>query len=307
MHLLYARFWHKVFYDLGIVSHPEPFQKLFNQGMLTATAYQDDTGRQVPAGEVERADDGRPLRRKTGEEVRPYIAAMSKSLGNVINPDDVIAEYGADTFRMYELFMAPLGDTRTWDQRGISGCRRFLDRVWKIYVDPDSDDQIRGELLEDRHHRSQELERALNQMLKRVEDSFEQFNFNTAIAGMMTFVNEVLKRPGELCRGQASRFLLALAPFAPHIAEELWQRMGNGESIARAGWAEVDEAYLTEDMFELVVQVMGRVRGKAQAPRSASEAELEELARTAVERQIAGKQIVKTIVVPGRLVNFVVK
>ena len=123
----------------------------------------------------------------------------------------------------------------------------------------------------------------------------------------MTFVNEVIKRPGELCRGQASRFLLALAPFAPHIAEELWERMGNGESIARAGWPEVDETYLAEETFELVVQVMGKVRGKTEAPRSASREELEELARKAAEKQLAGKQIVKTIVVPGRLVNFVVR
>jgi leucyl-tRNA synthetase len=316
MHLLYARFWHKVFHDIGIVSNPEPFQKLFNQGMLTATAYQDDTGRQVPSREVEETGDGRTVHRETGEEVKPYIAAMSKSLGNVINPDDVIAEHGADAFRLYEMFMAPLGDTRTWDTRGISGCRRFLDRVWKVYVDPDSDAWIRPELRDIRTtapngpapaSRSEELERALNQMLKRVDDSFELLNFNTAIAAMMTFINEVLKRPDELSRDQAERFLLALAPFAPHLAEELWERLGHGPSIARAPWPEVDEAYLEEEKFELVVQVMGKVRGKAEAPRSASKEQLEELARATAEKQLAGREVVKVIVVPGRLVNFVVR
>jgi leucyl-tRNA synthetase len=232
---------------------------------------------------------------------------MSKSLRNVINPDDVIEEHGADSFRLYEMFMAPLGDTRTWDPRGISGCRRFLERLWKLFVDPESDRPVRGELLDERERESEELERALNQMLKRVDGSFEQFNFNTAIAAMMTFVNEAIKRPGELNRSQAERLLLALAPFAPHIAEELWERMGNGPSIARAGWPRIDESYLAEDLFELVVQVMGRVRGRARASRSASKEELVELARRAVEKHLLEKHIVKTVVVPGRLVNFVVK
>jgi leucyl-tRNA synthetase len=307
MHLLYARFWHKVFYDLGIVSRPEPFQKLFNQGILTATAYQDETGRQVPAGEVEQAADGRPVNKKTGDEVKPFIAAMSKSLGNVINPDDVIEEQGADAFRLYEMFMAPLGDTRSWDQRAISGCRRFLERLWKLYVDPESDRPVRAELLDENTGPTEELERALNQTLKRVDDSFEQFNFNTAIAAMMTFVNEAVKRPGELTRSQASRLLLALAPFAPHIAEELWERLGHGRSIARAGWPEIDAAYLAEEQFELVVQVMGKIRGRVPVARTASKEELVELARRTVEQQLAGKEIVKTIVVPGRLVNFVVR
>jgi leucyl-tRNA synthetase len=311
LHLLYARFWHKVFYDIGLVDDPEPFRKLFNQGMLTAPAYQDRTGRRIPADEiVER--NGQWIHEPSGDEVRQFVASMSKSLRNVINPDDVIEEHGADAFRLYEMFMAPLADGRTWDPRGISGCRRFLERAWRLYVDPDGDHPIRPQLLEERPEgprsgANEELERALNGMLKRVDDSFEQFNFNTAIAGMMTFVNEALKRPDELDRGQATRFVLALAPFAPHIAEELWQRLGNNDSVASAPWPEVDPRYLTEDSFELVVQVMGRVRGRTQAPRSADKDELTALARETVAPHLADKHIVKTIVVPGRLVNFVVK
>jgi leucyl-tRNA synthetase len=311
MHLLYARFWHKVFYDLGLVSHSEPFLRLFNQGMLTAAAYRDATGRRVPADEVEQ-DGDRWIDSSSGEEVQQIVAHMSKSLRNVINPDDVIEEHGADSFRLYEMFMAPLSDTRTWDPRGISGCRRFLERLWKLYVDPEGDAPIRGELLEEKPKdrwppETEELERTLNRSLKRVDDSFSEFNFNTAIAAMMTFVNEVSKRPGALERTQAARFLLALAPFAPHIAEELWERLGNGPSIARAGWPQIDESYLAEELFELVVQVMGKVRGRAQAPRSASEDALVELARLAVAKHLSGRQVVKTVVVPGRLVNFVVR
>jgi leucyl-tRNA synthetase len=311
MHLLYARFWHKVFHDLGIVSQAEPFHKLFNQGMLTAAAYQDSTGRRVPADEVEQNGD-HWISSNNGEEVRQIVAHMSKSLRNVINPDDVIEEHGADSFRLYEMFMAPLGDTRTWDPRGISGCRRFLERLWKLYVDPEGEAPIRGELIEFRTKgewstETEELERALNQTLERVDDSFDQFNFNTAIAAMMTFMNEASKRPGALERSQAERLLLALAPFAPHIAEELWERLGNGPSIARAGWPQVDESYLAEDLFELVVQVMGKVRGRAQASRSASKEDLAELARQVVQKQLSGMEIVKTVVVPGRLVNFVVR
>jgi leucyl-tRNA synthetase len=311
LHLLYARFWHKVFYDIGLVSTAEPFYKLFNQGMLTAPAYRDETGRLVPADEVEPAGDDW-AHRPTGRPVQQVIAAMGKSLRNVVNPDDVIAEHGADTFRLYEMFMAPLGDSRTWDSQGISGCRRFLDRLWRVYVEPGSDRPIRDELVvEDDGARAcpatVELERALNQTLKRVDDSFEEFNFNTAIAAMMSFVNEVVKRPGALTRSQAERLVLVLAPFAPHIAEELWRRLGHESSVTYASWPAVDSTYLVEQQFELVVQVKGKVRGRVQAPSAASDEELTALARNAVDRHLEGKRIVKTIVVPGRLVNFVVR
>jgi leucyl-tRNA synthetase len=311
LHLLYARFWHKVLYDLGVVSTPEPFQRLFNQGILVAPAYQDGSGRLVPADEVDE-ENGRFVRRGTGEEVRQIIANMSKSLRNVVNPDDVIAEHGADAFRLYEMFMAPLADQRAWSARGITGCRRFLDRAWKLLVDPEGDAPVRPELGPGMPERPiegavEELERALNRMLKRTDDSFRDFNFNTAIAAMMTFVNEASDRVGALTRSQAERFVLALSPFAPHMAEELWRRLGHAGSLAYRPWPRVDPAFLVEESFELVVQVLGKVRARVQASRSASREELEALARDAAARWLDGRTVAKTVVVPGRLVNFVVR
>ena len=311
LHLLYARFWHKAFFDMGLVSTAEPFQKLFNQGILTAPAYQDESGRRIPADEVEPREGGF-VHVPSGKPVTQFIAGMSKSLRNVINPDDVIEEHGADTFRLYEMFMSPLADGRTWDPQGILGCRRFLERLWRLYVDHDAPEPIRAELLEERKpadtsEATRDLERALNRMLKRVDDSFQGFNFNTAVAGMMTFVNEAAKRPGALVRSQAERLLLALAPFAPHVAEELWRRLGHEQGLTRAPWPPVDARELVDEDFELVVQVLGKVRGRTRAPRDASEDELAALARPVVETQLAGKEIVKTVVVPGRLVNFVVR
>lgn len=311
LHLLYARFWHKVLFDLGLVSTPEPFARLFNQGLLTAPAYMDSSERLVPADEVDEAD-GRFVRRTTGEEVRQIIANMSKSLRNVVNPDDVIAEYGADAFRLYEMFMAPLADGRSWSARGITGCRRFLDRTWKLLVDPEGAGRIRPELAPEAappplSGASLDVERALNRALKRVDDSFESFNFNTAIAALMTFVNEALEHPGALTRCQADRFVRALSPFAPHVAEELWSRLGHRTSVSRASWPHPDPAFLQEEEIELVVQVLGKVRAKVRAPRNASEDELREIGREAAGRWLEGKQIVKAVVVPGKLVNFVVK
>jgi leucyl-tRNA synthetase len=311
LHLLYARFWHKVFCDLGLVSQAEPFQKLFNQGILTAPAYQDDQGRRVPANEVERRDDGF-VHAPTGKRVHEFVASMSKSLMNVVNPDDVIARYGADTFRLYEMFMGPLADGRQWDPQGIAGCRRFLERLWRLYVDPDGDEPLHPSLAAGRPARrneeaTRELERALNRMLQRIDDSFVQFNFNTAVAAMMTFVNEAHKRPGALERSQAERLVRALGPFAPHVAEELWERLGHTASISRAPWPEVDPTQLEEETFELVVQVQGKVRARVPAPRSAGEEQLETLARRAVGAHLDGKHVVRAVVVPGRLVNFVVR
>jgi leucyl-tRNA synthetase len=310
LHLLYSRFWHKVFFDLKLVSQPEPFQKLFNQGILTAPAYQDKTGRLVPADEVEATPEGF-VHTGTGTQVEQITAGMSKSLRNVINPDDVIEVHGADAFRLYEMFMSPLGDGRTWDTNGITGCSRFLDRLWRVLVDVDTDEPLRRELLTDAHSPldgpALELERHLNRALQRIDDSFTPFNFNTAVAAMMAFVNEAMKRPGALRRDQADRLVRALAPFAPHLAEELWQRLGHTDSITRAAWPKPDPAYLEDDDFELVVQVLGKVRGRTRAPRAAGQAQLEELARTAVAAHLAGREVLKTVIVPGRLVNFVVR
>jgi len=314
LHLLYARFWHKVLYDIGVVKTKEPFLKLFNQGMLSSFAYKDRTGRLVPIDEVEEQGDGRFVRKRDGEPVAQIVAKMSKSLRNVFNPDDVVAELGADTFRLYEMFMGPLAEAKPWNPRDVPGCRRFLDRVWRLFVDETSDEPVRSTLQRDSGDEAGgelegdalALEKELAKALKRVDDSFEHFNFNTAIAGLMTFTNEATKRADALTRSQAERFAAALSPFAPHVAEELWSRLGHETSIQEAAWPLPDERYLVDDEFELIVQVKGKLRARTQAPKDASKDELEALARRAAESWLEGKEIRKTIVVPGRLVNFVV-
>ncbi|HEX6885251.1 MAG TPA: leucine--tRNA ligase [Planctomycetota bacterium] len=307
MHLLYARFWHKVFFDVGLVSTPEPFQRLFNQGLITAFAFKDRTGRLVPNAEVEEKG-GKATRLGTGEELETFVTKMAKSLGNVVNPDHPIAEHGADTLRIYMMFMGPLGESKPWNPRDIAGSRRFLDRVWRLFVE-ETGAPVRPELLAPAAGRPEgaalALERVLNRMLERVNDSFESFNFNTAIAVMMEFVNEATKQRVALRRDQAERFLRVLAPFAPHLAEELWAALGHAQPIQLAGWPAVEAAYLVDDEIELVVQVNGKLRAKIRAPKDAHKERLEELGRAAVNEHLAGKTVKKVVVVPGRLVNFV--
>jgi len=304
LHLLYARFWHKVLFDAGVVSTPEPFTKLFNQGMLTAFSFKDKTGRLVPADEVEEHGD-KAVHKATGEELERVIAKMSKSLKNVVNPDDVVAEYGVDAFRIYEMFMGPLGESKPWNPRDVLGSRRFLDRVWRLFVDPDGDGSLRDHVTEDGG--SDEVERSFHKMLVRVNDSFDGFNFNTAIAAMMIFVNETGKQVEGFGKGQAERFLCALSPFAPHLAEELWARLGNEGGISLADWPLVDESKLVDDTIELVVQVMGKLRARVSVAADASKDDIEAAAKASIPQWLEDKTIVKTIVVPGRLVNFVVR
>ncbi len=325
LHLLYARFWHKVLYDLGVVSTKEPFTKYFNQGMITAFSFRDETGRLVPSDEVELVDGkGQPVptseavaggdlvpRFKEGEgELEIVIAKMSKSLRNVVNPDDVANQYGVDSFRLYELFMGPLADSKPWNPRDVPGCKRFLDRVWRLLVDPDGADPIRPEIVADNGELkgpALEVEKSLHRMLKRIDDSFSGFNFNTAVAAMMTFVNDAMKQKGALNRSQAERFVLALSPFAPHVAEELWSRLGHTYSIARAAWPTVDPAYLVDKEVEIVVQVLGKIRARITVPSDGAKDALLDAAREAVKDSLEGKTVVKEIVVPGKLVNFVAK
>ncbi|MCC6405995.1 MAG: leucine--tRNA ligase [Planctomycetes bacterium] len=311
MHLLYARFWHKVLFDLGLVHTKEPFQRLFNQGLLTAFAYQDATGRLVPNADVEDRD-GKYFKRGSGEELTQIVTKMAKQLGNVVNPDDIVAEHGADTLRLYELFMGPLADSKPWNTRDISGSRRFVERVWRLVVDPDSRDALRPHLAVDQARAelsgdALELEKQLHRAIARVDASFGSFNFNTAIAALMTFVNEASKRPQALTRSQAERFVLVLSPFAPHVAEELWARFGHERSLAYEPWPAVDARFLEDDTIEIPVQVLGKLRGKVVVPKGAAEAEIVAAARAAVPTWLEGKTVVKTIVVPAKLVNFVVR
>ncbi|MFN0244344.1 MAG: leucine--tRNA ligase [Planctomycetota bacterium] len=311
MHLLYARFWHKVFFDAGLVHTQEPFQKLFNQGMVEAFAYEDETGRLVASDDVE-ARGAAFVQKSTGRPVKQIVTKMAKSLRNVVNPDDIIAEHGADAFRLYEMFMGPLADSKPWSPRDIPGCRRFLERVWRLFVDPESTQPIRPQFAAGARGAPLQgdalaLERGLHRMLKRVDDAFVHFNLNTAIAGMMEFLNEASKLSAALTRNQALRFVQALAPFAPHCAEELWSRMGEKRLVALSTWPQVDARMLVQDELDIPVQVNGKLRANVKISKDAAEPAIESAARAAVDAHLAGKTVVKVVQVPGRLVNFVVR
>ena len=274
LHLLYARFWHKVLYDLGLVPSREPFQKLFNQGMILAEG-----------------KDGRPEK-------------MSKSKGNVVNPDDIIVSHGADTLRVYEMFMGPLDASIAWSENGLDGSRRFLDRVYRLFVDEETGKV--NDKVQDKDNA--ELEVSYNYTVKKVSEDIEILGFNTAISQLMVFVNDCYKAE-FIPRKYALGFIQLLAPFAPHLAEEMWEIYGNTESISYAPWPTFDESKLVSDTVEIVVQLMGKVKAKLDVKKDLTPAELEQivLANEEVKELIEGKQVMKVIVVPGRLVNIVAK
>ena len=309
LHLLYARFWHKVLYDLGVVSTKEPFRRLFNQGMVLSFAYKDARGALIPVDEAEEKD-GAFFHKTSGEALERIVAKMSKSLRNVSSPDEIIERWGADTMRLYEMFMGPLEASTPWNPDDLPGVHRFLQRVWRLYV-PDGEvgevAVMHPHLLRDGGAESPELEKALHKMIQKVSHDLERMQFNTAISAMMVFVNEATKQPEALTRSQATRFVCVLAPFAPHLAEDLWRRLGHDASISYEPWPSYDEALLKEDFVELAVQVLGKLRGKVVVAADADEATILGAARGVVEAQLAGKTVVKEIVVPGRLVNFVVR
>ena len=274
LHLLYARFWHKVLYDLGLVPSREPFQKLFNQGMILAEG-----------------KDGRPEK-------------MSKSKGNVVNPDDIIVSHGADTLRVYEMFMGPLDASIAWSENGLDGSRRFLDRVYRLFVDEETGKV--NDKVQDKDNA--ELEVSYNFTVKKVSEDIEILGFNTAISQLMVFVNDCYKAE-YIPRKYALGFIQLLAPFAPHLAEEMWEIYGNTESISYVPWPIFDESKLVSDTVEIVVQLMGKVKAKLDVKKDLTPAELEQivLANEEVKELIEGKQVMKVIVVPGRLVNIVAK
>ena len=342
LHLLYARFWHKVLYDVGVVSTEEPFGRLVHQGMILGeyeytafrtsgptsedayvsvehvqqTGYGEETGgplytdvrtgeRARPVGvdeqDVEKQGEGFVLKAQPDVRVDARAHKMSKSRGNVINPDDIVRDYGADALRLYEMFLGPLEQVKPWSTKGVEGVFRFLGRAWRLVLDEEGAPGVT-----DVEPARDEL-RLLHQMIQKVTGDVEALRFNTAIAAMMEFVNKANKWE-RMPRAVAEGFVLLLGPFAPHLAEELWQRLGHEESLAYAPWPEVNEAYLKEDELEIPVQVNGKVRASITVAADAGEAEVLAAAREHenVTRYLDGGAIRREIYVPGRIVNLVV-
>ncbi|WP_277679565.1 leucine--tRNA ligase [Gracilibacillus dipsosauri] len=268
LHLLYARFWHKFLYDIGVVPTKEPFQKLYNQGMIL------------------------------GENNEK----MSKSKGNVVNPDEIVKSHGADTLRLYEMFMGPLDASVAWSTNGLDGARRFLDRVWRLFVT--DDEKLSGKISDDKE--SQELEKVYHETVKVVTQNFEDLRFNTGISQMMVFVNEAYKTT-SIPLAYAEGFVKLLSPVAPHLAEELWQFLGHDGTITYEEWPTYDESKLVQNEVEMVIQIMGKVRAKMMVKKDAQKEEMEEkaLSQEAIKEKLEGLTVRKVIVVPGKLVNIV--
>ena len=310
LHLLYARFWHKVLFDLGLVPTPEPFQRLVNQGMILGMAYKNARGVLIPMDKVTWRD-GKPLGPKNWgldgadltelEPLAEFPAKMSKSLKNVVNPDDVIRDYGADSLRLYEMFMGPLQVVKPWQTSGVKGVHNFLKRANRLVTETKAVDRplTKAEA------------KTLATMVKMVGDDLEALAFNTGISAMMVFLNEAEgeAKAGDLPREFLEKFVLCLSPYAPHLGEELWQFLGHDKTLAYEPWPTYDAAALVEDEIEIPVQVLGKLRGRVRIPVAATPAEMEAAARANadVARFLDGKTVVKVITVPKRLVNFVVR
>ena len=320
LHLLYSRFWHMVLFDIGAVPTPEPFQRLVNQGMILGLAYRNSRGVLIPMDNVT-WQDGKPFGPKNWgldgadlselEPLTEFPAKMSKSLKNVVNPDDVIRDYGADSLRLYEMFMGPLQAVKPWSTKGVEGVHRFLKRANRLVTETKTCDRAM----------TKAEAKSLSQMIKKVGEDVEALGFNTAISAMMVFVNEaeVFAKDGRTDGGSGApaplpkefleAFVLCLSPFAPHLGEELWQFLGHDKSLAYEPWPAFDPAALVEDEIEIPVQVLGKLRGRVRVPAAATPAEMEAAAKANpdVARFLDGKTIVKVVAVPKRLVNFVVR
>ncbi|MFV0375931.1 MAG: leucine--tRNA ligase [Mangrovibacterium sp.] len=296
LHLLYSRFWHKVLFDLGIVSTNEPFKKLFNQGMILAFAYETQTGAKVTSDLVEEKE-GKYFHTETGEELRQIVAKMSKSLKNVINPDDVVEKYGADSLRLYEMFMGPLDDTKPWTENGVKGVFGFLGRVSRFFGNPAH--IVEGE-------EDNDVLKLLQQTILKVGDDIENMKFNTAISTLMVFNNLAMKT-GKVTKATAETYVKVLAPFAPHLAEELWSLYGNPNTLAYEAWPVADTSLLVEDSFEYPVSFNGKVRFKLSMPTDAPNADIENavMKHESAAKWLEGKTPKKIIIVPGKIINVV--
>jgi leucyl-tRNA synthetase len=303
LHLLYARFWHKVLYDLGVVSTPEPFQRLVNQGYILAPVFQDERGAYVEVSTVVEQDgqyvspDGEVLTRELGK--------MGKSLRNSVAPDDIYRDYGADTLRLYEMFMGPLESSRPWNTADIVGVHRFLQRLWRNVVDEET-----GEPHVDDDPADDETRRLLHRTIDAVGSDIASMSFNTAIARLFELNNHLTQvvaargsAPGEV----VTPMVLMVAPFAPHVSEELWERLGHSDTLAYEPFPTADPALLVSEAVEVPVQVGGKVRSRIMVPAGADDASHEQLARAdeKIAALLATATVRKVVVVPGRLVNFV--
>ena len=333
LHLLYSRFWHKVLFDRGYLTTPEPFQKLVNQGMILGepelTGYRSDgeewisvrnleeykkqnpeaeiESLKLAENEVEQVGEKLVLKSDTNILVEKRAFKMSKSRGNVVNPDDIVNHQGADSLRLYEMFMGPLEQVKPWSMSGVEGVRKFLGRVWRMIINDITEETELHDSIQ-KCDPTDEQERMLHKTIKAVTEDIEKLSFNTAISRMMEFTNFMTScesRPHDLIE----KFVLLLSPFAPHIAEELWQTLGHDESLAYETWPTWDESKIQESEIEIPVQVNGKLRAKIKVPADANKETMQQTAEQdeTVQEQISGKQIVKVIVVPGRMVNFVVK
>ena len=298
LHLLYSRFWHKVLFDLGIVSTDEPYQRLFNQGMILAFAYETESGSRV-SGELVQEREGKYFHSETGAELRQIVAKMSKSLKNVVNPDDVTSKYGADSLRLYEMFMGPLDVTKPWDEKGVKGVFGFLGRTFRFFSNREN--MFNGE-------EDPEILKALHQTIKKVEWDIENLHFNTAISAMMIFLNLSTKK-GKVTIETACTFTKILSPFAPHLAEELWQILGNNKSLAYEPWPRFNEEYLKEDSFNYPVSFNGKMRFNIELPVNMTKEEIIKivLADERTKKWLGGSTPSNIIVVSNRIVNIVIK
>jgi leucyl-tRNA synthetase len=325
LHLLYSRFWHKVLYDRGFVSTVEPFARLVNQGMILGevefTGYRSSSGGWVSAGQQSSSDtptkvfsenvekQGESFVLRDAPEVRVESRAhkMSKSRGNVVNPDEIVQAFGADSLRLYEMFMGPLEATKPWSTSGVGGIRSFLDRCWRLVVNEGAENlQISPQVTEGRP--TDEQMRVTHRMLDKVTADIQSLSFNTAIAKMMEFVNfatPLQERPREML----SIFVATLSPFAPHLAEELWTILGHESPVSLATWPLVENRWLQDDTIEIPIQVQGKLRARITVPAGTDAKQLEAIA--AAEPKIAAliddKTIIKVVAIPDRMVNFVVK
>ena len=323
LHLLYSRFWHKVLFDRGHVSCPEPFGRLVNQGMILGemefTGYraagggwvsadkraEADTPVRLPAEQVEKQGEYFVLRDMPKVRVESRAYKMSKSRGNVVNPDQVVKDFGADSLRLYEMFMGPLEATKPWSTAGVGGVRSFLERSWRLIVDERADDLALAPQVVDEPPTEDQL-RELHRMIDKVTKDIPALSFNTAIARLMEFVNfctPLERRP----RALLEPFVTVLAPFAPHLAEELWEMLGRPAPVSLAAWPAVEDRWLRDDTVEIPVQIQGKLRGRIVVPAEADAASLQAAAAAdpKIAEQLAGRTILKVVAVPGRMVNFV--